>query len=72
VGLGWTPPADDGGTAITDYTGERTTDNGATWTPIGSVQFALPTCPVGTSCGFRIKAVNIVGASAPSNELTVA
>ncbi len=71
VGLGWTPPADDGGTTIIDYTGERTTDNGTTWAPIGSVQFTLPTCPLGTSCGFRIAALNIVGASAPSNPLIV-
>lgn len=71
VGLGWTPPADDGGVAIFEYTGERTIDGGATWLGIGSVQFTLPTCPIGTSCGFRISAVNVVGASAPSNVLTV-
>jgi hypothetical protein len=71
VGLGWTPPADDGGTAIFDYTGERTIDGGATWTSVGSVQSSLPTCPSGISCGFRVAAVNIVGASSPSNVLTV-
>lgn len=71
VGLGWQPPADDGGVAVLDYTGERTVDGGLTWTPIGSVQFVAPTCPIGVSCGFRISAVNQVGASAPSNTLTV-
>lgn len=71
VGLGWTPPSDDGGTAIFEYTGERTVDGGATWTPVGSVQFTAPTCPIGTSCGFRVAAVNIVGSSAASNVLSV-
>ena len=71
VGLAWTPPADDGGTAILDYTGERTVDVGATWASVGSVQFSSPTCPTGISCGFRIAAVNMVGASSPSNVLTV-
>lgn len=71
VGLGWEAPADDGGTAVFEYTGERTIDGGVTWTPIGSVQFVAPTCPVGISCGFRISAVNAVGASAPSNPMTV-
>lgn len=71
VGLGWLPPDDDGGTAVLDYTGERTLDGGGTWTSIGSVQSVSPTCPIGTSCGFRISAVNAVGSGAPSNTLTV-
>ncbi len=71
VGLSWQPPTDDGGIEVFDYTGERTVDGGLTWTPVGSVQFVAPTCPIGTSCGFRISAVNPVGASAPSNPLTV-
>ncbi len=71
VGLGWQPPADDGGSAVFDFTGERTINGGVTWTPVGSVQFVVPTCPSGISCGFRISAVNAVGASAPSNVMTV-
>ncbi len=71
VGLGWTPPTDDGGTAVFDYTGERTIDGGLSWTPVGSVAFFPPTCPVGVSCGFRVSAVNVVGTSAASNVLTV-
>ena len=71
IGLGWTPPADDGGTAVFDYTGERTIDGGVTWSPVGSVQFSPPSCPIGISCGFRVTALNAVGASAPSNVLTV-
>ncbi len=71
VGLGWQPPADDGGSAVFDYTGERSLDGGNTWASIGSVQFVAPACPIGISCGFRVSAVNAVGASAPSNPLTV-
>jgi hypothetical protein len=71
VGLGWTPPSDDGGAAVVDYTAERTIDSGTTWTPVGTVQFTLPTCPAGVSCGFRVTAHNLVGASPPSNVLTV-
>ena len=57
--------------AVFEYMGERTIDGGVTWVAIGSVQFVVPTCPVGISCGFRVSAVNAVGASAPSNVLTV-
>ena len=71
VGLGWTPPATDGGVAVFDYTAERSIDGGGSWIPVGSVQFTPPTCPLGTSCAFRIRAVNAVGASVPSNVLTV-
>jgi hypothetical protein len=71
VGLGWTPPGDDGGTAIIDYTGERTTDGGATWLFIGSVTVGAPDCPIGLSCGFRVSAVNLVGTGAASNVLYV-
>ncbi len=71
VGLSWTAPADDGGSAIFDYLGERTLDGGTTWTPVGSVSFSPPTCPVGVSCGFRIAAMNVVGLGPVSNVLTV-
>ncbi len=71
VGLGWLPPEDDGGTAVLDITGERTLDGGATWMWIGSVQFVAPTCPIGTSCGFRVSAVNAAGTGDPSNVLTI-
>ena len=71
VGLGWRPPASDGGTAIFDYRGERSTDGGATWVPVGSVMFTTPTCPIGTACMFRVQAANAVGAGPPSNVLTV-
>ena len=71
VGLGWTAPADDGGAAIFDYTGERTLDGGTTWNPVGSVQFVLSSCPIGTTCGFRVSALNIVGSSTASNVLFV-
>lgn len=71
VGLGWTAPADDGGAAIFDDTGEHTLDGSTTRNPVGSVQFVLPTCPIGTTCGFRVSALNIVGYSPASNALFV-
>jgi Calx-beta domain len=71
VGLSWAPPIDDGGVDVFDYTGERSIDGGSTWVPVGSVRTTTPTCPIGTSCAFRVRAVNFVGASDPSNVLSV-
>jgi hypothetical protein len=71
VGLTWEPPADDGGAAIIDYRGERSLDGGTTWSPVGSVALVTPTCPIGTSCQFRVRARNVVGDSDLSNVLTV-
>ncbi len=71
VGLTWEPPVDDGGVAVFDYTAERSIDGGSTWISVGSVQVTTPTCPLGTTCAFRVRAVNIVGPSDPSNVLTV-
>ncbi len=71
IGLGWTAPTDDGGVPIVDYLGERTVDGGLSWISVGSVQFTTPSCPIGTSCGFRIAASNLIGAGPASNVLFV-
>jgi hypothetical protein len=59
------------GVPIIDYLGERTVDGGLSWTSVGSVQFTTPSRPVGTSCGFRISASNLLGAGPASNVLFV-
>ena len=71
VGLGWDPPADDGGIAVYDYSAERSTDGGTTWIDFGSLSLHPPNCPIGTICTFRIHAINPVGSGPPSNSLAV-
>jgi uncharacterized repeat protein (TIGR02543 family) len=64
--LSWSAPADTGGTAITDYTVEYSSNNGETWTtvshaPSTSTQLTVTGLLDGTSYIYRVAAVNIAG-----------
>lgn len=74
----WVAPTDNGGTAITDYVVERTSNNGVTWETITDGTSALPSATVtgvnGTTYKFRVKAINSARtgtASAESNAFTL-
>ncbi len=74
--LCWSAPSDDGGTAITGYRIETSTDDGITWhtaiADTGSVDTAATVTGLtnGTATSFRVAAINAVGmgdASAPAS-----
>ena len=65
VELSWTAPSLDGGSAITDYVIERSTD-GATWTTVSddvstATNFTVGGLTDGTPYRFRVAARNVVG-----------
>ncbi len=69
VGLTWKAPASSGGSAITDYLVQSSTDGGRTWKAFAHKASAATTIPVtglvnGTGYLFRIAAVNDVGTGA--------
>jgi len=74
----WTPPATDGGSAITGYSVEHSTDGGATWTPDAMCTGTTTTCIVsglanGTDYVFQVSATNANGTglwSDPSSTVT--
>jgi cyclophilin family peptidyl-prolyl cis-trans isomerase len=66
VSLSWTAPASTGGSAITDYIIEYSSNNGVTWTPFADGTSTATTATVtglanGTSYVFRVAAKNSVG-----------
>ncbi len=69
--LSWTAPADDGGTPVTGYRIETSTD-GSTWTVVvadtGSTATAATVSGLtnGVPTSFRVSATNAVGTGAPS------
>jgi titin len=68
--LSWTAPASNGGSAVTNYTIEFSSDSGVTWSSyVKPVSTALSASVVGLQTGlsysFRVSAVNVAGASAP-------
>ena len=73
IDLSWTAPADDGGSAITGYKIEVSTDGGATWTVLvantGSTDttYAHRGLTAGSTRHYRVSAINTIGASAASN-----
>lgn len=73
IGLSWSAPGDTGGSAISGYVVERTTDGGATWTTVRTVATAATTFTGlinGASYSFRVRAVNAVGNGAASTFVT--
>jgi len=71
VSVSWTAPADDGGSAITGYRVEWSSDSGATWSqPLASaLTSTTPAATVtgltnGTSYVFHVAAVNAIGTGA--------
>jgi len=71
VALTWTAPTDNGGTAITDYTVESSSDAGTTWTTFADGTSTTASATVtgltnGTSYTFRVSPVNSVGTGTAS------
>jgi subtilisin family serine protease len=72
VRLSWTAPAQNGGSVITDYVVQFSTDSGATWSTFSdSVSTSTTTTVTGLTNGLtyqlRVSAVNNVGTSAYSS-----
>ena len=73
INLSWSAPADNGGSAITGYKIERSTNAGSTWSTIvantasTSTAFSDMGLAANTSYTYRVSAINSVGTSSPSN-----
>ena len=73
INLSWNAPADNGGSSITGYEIERSTDSGSTWSTIvpntasQSTSYSDTGLSPNTSYSYRVSAINSVGTSAPSN-----
>lgn len=78
--LSWTAPANDGGSAITGYVVQYSSDGGANWSTYSGCPGTGTTCDLtgltnGTSYTFQVAATNIVGDgpySSPSGSVTPA
>ncbi|HYL65689.1 MAG TPA: fibronectin type III domain-containing protein [Nitrosopumilaceae archaeon] len=73
INLSWTTPSNNGGSAITGYKIERSTDSGTTWSTISantastSTTFSDTGLTASTTYTYRVSAINAVGTSSPSN-----
>src|SRR5579872_310020 len=73
INLSWTAPSSNGGSAITGYKIERSTDSGTTWsttvanTASGSTTSSDTGLASSTAYTYRVSAINSVGTSTPSN-----
>ena len=75
VSLSWTAPASNGGSALTDYEIEYSSDTGTTWVPFAdststSTSGVVTGLANGTAYIFRVKAENIAGLGSPSTSST--
>src|SRR3989454_401919 len=67
INLSWTAPADNGGSAITGYKIERSTDGGSTWstlvanTGIAGTTYSDTGLTRGTTYTYKVSAINSVG-----------
>jgi titin len=69
VALSWTAPLDNGGSAITGYTIQVSSNSGATWSTMANVvgtSYTATSLTNGTSYAFRVLAVNGGGAGSAS------
>lgn len=76
IDLRWDAPTNDGGSAITGYQIERSTDGDSTWVAIVSNTNSTTTTysdtelAANTAYAYRVSAINSIGISAPSNIAT--
>jgi titin len=66
--LSWSLPVSNGGSAITDYLVEMSSDGGGTWKPVphvasNNLALKITGLPAGTKRWFRVSTVNAVGTS---------
>ena len=72
ITLAWTAPADNGGTAITGYRIEVSSDDGATWSDLVADTGATDTThehtalPANATRHYRVSALNAIGEGSPS------
>ncbi|MGI0094714.1 MAG: spherulation-specific family 4 protein [Nitrosotalea sp.] len=73
INLSWTAPSNNGGSAITGYKIERSTDSGTTWSTLvansasTSTTYSDTGLAASTTYTYRISAINSVGTGSPSN-----
>jgi hypothetical protein len=76
INLSWTAPSNNGGSAITGYKIERSTNAGSTWSSIVSNTGSTAATYSDTGLGagitytYRVSAINVVGPSLPSNTVS--
>ena len=75
VDLDWTAPVNTGGHPILDYEFRRSLDGGLTWGPWTSTastatSYTDTACGPSVTCTYEVRAVNIMGAGAASNQDT--
>ncbi|SMH71441.1 exported protein of unknown function [Candidatus Nitrosotalea okcheonensis] len=73
INLSWTAPSNNGGSAITGYKIERSTDSGITWSTVVANTASVSTTysdsglAASTAYTYRVSAINSVGTGSPSN-----
>ncbi len=73
INLSWNAPSDNGGSTITGYQIESSTDSGSTWSTIvsntgsTSTTYSNTGLTPNTTYTYRVSAINSVGTSSPSN-----
>ena len=76
VGLSWTAPTSDGGSALTGYRVESSTNSGSSWSTVvadtgsTSTSYTATSLANGTEYLFRVSAINVVGAGSASSSAT--